>query len=152
MLERSTYFYKAFMDYYKGQAEFHPDKWDYKELKASYDQAFSEMGNIHTKRRARLGHEKFFDTAIVQMELERTHTVAGLTCACLKHQFRLSQDDLHNKTAEEIGEDTMVDHSVASDITALAARLHQDVVDDEDPPEDKVAELSLPACDFKLLR
>ena len=34
--------HEAFMDYYEGRGEFHSDKWDYKELKASYDKAVSE--------------------------------------------------------------------------------------------------------------
>lgn len=115
------------------------------------------MGNIHTKRRARLGHEKVFDTAIVRMELKRKHAAEGLTRTRLKRQFGgvpvldvnsithvQSQDDQHDETAEELAEDSVEDDPAASDITALAARLHQDVVDDEDPPEDEEAEVPPP--------
>ncbi|KAF8597096.1 hypothetical protein BDV93DRAFT_513630 [Ceratobasidium sp. AG-I] len=93
------------------------------------------------------------------------HSVAaeGLTRARLKRQFGglsvldidstanvQSQDDQHNETAKKIGEDSLEDDPAASEITALAARLHQDVVDDEDLPDDEVAELLLPTNDHQL--
>ena len=124
---------------------------------AGCERLFSEMGNIHNKRHARLGHEKVFDTAIVRMELKRKHAAEGLTRARLKRQFgglpvldvdstthTQPQGDQHDETVEEIGEDAVEDDPAASDITALAARLLQDVVDDEDPPESEEDELPLP--------
>jgi hypothetical protein len=59
------------------------------------------------------------------------------------------QDDQYDETAEEIGEEGIEDDPAASDITALAARLHQYVVDDEDPPEDEEAQPPSPTNDHQ---
>lgn len=104
------------------------------------------MGNIHTKRRVRLGYEKVFDTAKIRMDLKRKHAGEGLTRARLKRQFgsthtpsltdiQTEPADQHDDVAEEIVEETLLDEDPASsDISALASRLQQDLVDDEDPP------------------
>jgi hypothetical protein len=116
------------------------------------------MGNIHTKRRARLGHNEVFDTAVVRMDLKRKQAADGLTRAHLQRQLggpsvldaelnsnTETSTDQHDETAEEMAEnDSLGDYPAASDITALAARLRQEVIDDVDPPEDEgVESLSL---------
>ncbi|QRV84724.1 hAT family dimerization protein [Ceratobasidium sp. AG-Ba] len=190
--------HEAFLDYYEGRNEFHPDRWDYEELRLSYEHAgrpinlvsiwsgllayktpnsgrhqlahlaihvlsivansagcerlFSEMGHIHTKRRAQLTFGKVFDTAVVRMDLKRKHAAEGMTRARLQRQFGSlsidptssvdhnseSNSDQHDETAEQIADTDMMDEDPAAhDITALAARLHQDVLDDEDPLDEE---------------
>ncbi|KAG9081341.1 hypothetical protein FRC06_005628, partial [Ceratobasidium sp. 370] len=117
---------------------------------AGCERLFSEMGHIHTKRRARLTYGKVFDTAVVRMDLKRKHAAAGLTRARLQRQFGLPTPngnaiispnydavaDQHDEHAEEVAEAGLLDEDPASyDITALAAKLHQDVVDDDDPSD-----------------
>ncbi|CCO34166.1 hypothetical protein BN14_08259 [Rhizoctonia solani AG-1 IB] len=185
----------AFMDYLDGRNEFHPDRWDFQELRASFEQLnqpvdligvwtglllsdlgnvgrqqlvhlainvlsiiansagcerlFSEMGHIQSKRRARLSNQKTFDTAIVRMELKRNHAAAGLTRARLHRQFGLQatkeaapllpeaeRQDQHDETAEELAEVDIDEEAAAYRIKELANKLAQDVIDNEDPPED----------------
>ncbi|CUA74385.1 hypothetical protein RSOLAG22IIIB_11179 [Rhizoctonia solani] len=190
----------AFMDYLDGKNKFHPDRWDFQEVRAlckqsgkpvnlvhvwsglltpnasnnghqqlvrlainvlsivansaGCEQLFSEMGYTQSKRRSRLSNEKTFDTAVVQMELKQKHAAAGLTRARLHRQFGISvgkqeampllpdaeTKDQHNETAEELAEIDADEDLGAYSICNLAEKLAQDVIDDEDPPEDDVAD------------
>ncbi|KDN35540.1 hypothetical protein RSAG8_11497, partial [Rhizoctonia solani AG-8 WAC10335] len=121
---------------------------------AGCERLFSEMGNIHTKRRNRLSFEKVFDTAVVKMNLKRQHAALGLTRARLQREFGIStthpdgvallpqgdrdaEKDQHDETAEEVAEiDMLDDDQTAYGMITLAARLHQDTIDDEDPEDE----------------
>ncbi|QRW24063.1 hypothetical protein RhiXN_10387 [Rhizoctonia solani] len=122
---------------------------------AGCEQLFSEMGYIQSKRCSCLSNKKTFNTAVVQMELKRTHAAAGLTRACLHCQFGLSaskqlgeaalslpdadKEDQHNETAEELAElDTSDKEAGTSGFKKLASKLAQDVLDDKDLPEDSL--------------
>ncbi|CAE6478675.1 unnamed protein product [Rhizoctonia solani] len=117
---------------------------------AGCERLFSEMGNIHTKRRNRLAYNKVFDTAVVRMDLKRKHAAEGLTRSRLKRQFgpqkiepafspvvSASQIDQNDEAAEEIADVDMMDEDPGIDFRAVAAQLRQDVLDDEDPSDDE---------------
>ncbi|KAG8706607.1 hypothetical protein FRC11_008098, partial [Ceratobasidium sp. 423] len=83
------------------------------------------------------------------MELKGNHAAAGLTCARLHHQFGIpdmkqeavlpnaEKDDQHDETAKELAKvDELDEESTAYSIKKLADKLAQDVIDDEDLPED----------------
>ncbi|KDN35726.1 hypothetical protein RSAG8_11349, partial [Rhizoctonia solani AG-8 WAC10335] len=114
---------------------------------AGCERLFSEMGHIHTKRRSRLGYQKVFDSAVVRMSLKRKHAAEGRTRSRLKRQFGSSKldstistipanhgqsDDLGEAIADTDGTD---EGSIAPTMRSLATQLHEDVLDDEDPPE-----------------
>ncbi|KAG8683760.1 hypothetical protein FRC11_013106, partial [Ceratobasidium sp. 423] len=116
---------------------------------AGCEQLFSEMGYIQSNRHSRLSNQKTFDTAVVRMELKRNHAATGLTHIRLHRQFGIpamkqeaalpdaEKDDQHDETAEELAEvDELDEESTAYSIKKLADKLVQDVIDDEDLPED----------------
>lgn len=116
------------------------------------------MGSIHTKRRVWLTYDKVFDTAVVRMDLKRKHAADGLTHARLKRQFGSPALDTvlakcaetpgyqHDDTAKEMAEIDMLGEDEASlDIIALATQLGQEVLDDEDLPDDETQSNDTPA-------
>jgi hypothetical protein len=124
---------------------------------AGCERLFSEMGHIHTKRRNRLSYQKVFDTAVVRMDLKRQHAVSGLTRTRLRREFGISipspdvahspdietEKDQHDETGEEIAEIDMLDEEyIADSMATLSAKLRQDLIDDEDPPEDELENIA----------
>ncbi|KAG8689624.1 hypothetical protein FRC11_001571, partial [Ceratobasidium sp. 423] len=124
---------------------------------AGCERLFSEMGYIHTKHRNHLSYEKVFDTAVVRMNLKRQHAALGLTRARLQWAFGIStshpdgvapllqgdpdsiENDQHDETTEGVVEiDRLHEEQVAYGMTTLAAKLQQDTIDDEDPPDTNV--------------
>jgi hypothetical protein len=129
------------------------------------------MGNIHTKRRNRLHHEKVHDIATVAMDLDAQHRAAGLTRKRAKRHFdvprpapalrstnepdtadsdplpdppdELTGGDCDADFADEV--DSMdEDEQGACNMTALAARFTQAVDDDVDEIESAENEQELP--------
>ncbi|KAG8708307.1 hypothetical protein FRC11_006574 [Ceratobasidium sp. 423] len=102
---------------------------------AGCERLFSEMGYIHTKRRNHLSYEKVFDTAVFGISTSHPDRVAPL----LQEGPDSIENDQHDETAEEVVEiDMLHEEQVAYGMTTLAAKLHQDTIDDEDPSDTNV--------------
>ncbi|KAG8683728.1 hypothetical protein FRC11_013152, partial [Ceratobasidium sp. 423] len=120
--------YEAFLDYYESRNEFSPDRWDYQEQHALHERAV-------------------FDTAVVRMNLKRKHAAEGRTRSRLKRQFGSSALDSGMSTArveinqpDDLGEAIVGIDDANEDLApptmrSLATQFHQDLLDDEDPPE-----------------
>ncbi|QRW23051.1 hAT family dimerization protein [Rhizoctonia solani] len=123
---------------------------------AGCKQLFSKMGHIHTKWRNWLGYQKVFDTAVVRMDLKRKHADEGRTHSRLKCQFGspaldsvvlgagTKRNNQPNKLAESIGNvNAIKEELVTPSVHLLITQLCQDVLNDEDPLDDKPNELPI---------
>lgn len=127
------------------------------------------MGNIHTKRRNRLGHEKVHDLATVAMDLDAQHQAQGLSRERRRWQFDATQPSAAGPSSQPISgpegsthesssetdsnnssnaEDLAEEDAPAYELKALATALKQAVDDDEHEEEYETgdpAEHDLPA-------
>lgn len=122
------------------------------------------MGNIHTKRRNRLGYKKVHDLATVAMDLDAIHQAEGRSTKRRRRQFGATEtssqpapgpeesrretdseaDSNHSSDSEEMDEED----AQAFNLTALATKLKEAVDDDEHEEEyeaNEAAEPELPA-------
>jgi hypothetical protein len=138
---------------------------------AGAERLFSRMGNIHTKRRNRMHHDKVHDLATVAMDLAAQHRAASLTQKRAKRRFDIARpapalrsaskpdnthsdslsdapDDLTNSDpnadSPDEGDPMDEDEEEACDLRALAARFTKAVDDDVDEIESADEDEGLP--------